>query len=161
MTIAAPRRRPHGNEYRVGSGHRRLKIAREAQPSGCHVAGNKVVEPGLVDRHLAARQALDLRGILIDAGDLDAELREARPGNQPDIPGPDHRYAHERGLLFRMITNAQMSLKLPDHLNEVIVNVEYSTTAANLLFRHCGRDELTTLVPHKGSVQPLVARMAD
>src|SRR5437868_1020935 len=98
MAIAAPRWRPHGNEHRVGSGHRRLEIAGEAQPSGCHVAGNEMVEPGLVDRHLAARQALDLRGILIDAGDLDAELREARPGNQPDIPGPDHRYAHERGL---------------------------------------------------------------
>src|SRR5436190_3564650 len=98
MPVTAPRRRAHGNEHRVGSGHRRLEIAREAQPSGCHVAGNEMVEPGLVDRHLAARQALDLRGILIDAGDLDAELREARPGNQPDIPGPDHRYAHERGL---------------------------------------------------------------
>src|SRR5436190_17895912 len=98
MTIAAPRRRAHGDEHGVGSGHRRLEIAREAQPSGCHVAGNEMVEPGLVDRHLAARQALDLRGILIDAGDLDAELREARPGNQPDIPGPDHRYAHRCDL---------------------------------------------------------------
>src|SRR5436190_15563183 len=95
MAVTAPRWRPHGNEHCVGSGHRRLEIAREAQPSGCHVAGNEVVEPGLVDRHLAARQALDLRSILIDAGDLDAELREARPGNQPDIPGPDHRYAHQ------------------------------------------------------------------
>src|SRR5437660_6203734 len=94
MAVTAPRRRPHGNEHRVGSGHRRLEIAREAQPSGCHVAGDEVVEPRLIDRHLAARQALDFRGILIDAGDLDAELREARPGNQPDIPGPDHRYAH-------------------------------------------------------------------
>src|SRR5881227_3682311 len=98
MAVTAPRRRAHGDEHRVGSGHRRLEIAREAQPSGCHVAGNEMVEPGLVDRHLAARQALDLRGILIDAGDLDAELREARPGNQPDIPRPDHRYAHEREL---------------------------------------------------------------
>src|SRR5213082_2613166 len=95
MAVTEPRRRPHGYEHRVGSGHRRLEITREAQPSGCHVAGNEMVEPGLVDRHLAARQALDLCGILIDAGDLDAELREARPGNQPDIPGPDHRYAHQ------------------------------------------------------------------
>src|SRR5437660_5649433 len=109
MTIAAPRRRAHGNEHRVGSGHRRLEIAREAQPSGCHVAGNEMVEPGLVDRHLAARQALDLRGILIDAGDLDAKLGKARPGNQPDIPGPDHRYAHDVDILSSSIPSGPLS----------------------------------------------------
>src|SRR5437763_13377507 len=110
MPVTAPRRRAHGNEHRVGSGHRRLEIAREAQPSGCHVAGNEMVEPGLVDRHLAARQALDLRGILIDAGDLDAELREACPGDQPDIPGPDHRYAHGSILARTLLVPSDPSI---------------------------------------------------
>src|SRR5437762_11561417 len=112
MAIAAPRWRPHGNEHRVGSGHRRLEIAGEAQPSGCHVAGNGMDEPGLVDRYLAARQALDLRGILIDAGDLDAELREARPGNQHDIPRPDHRDAHARELLLIKLMSTK---RIPDN----------------------------------------------
>src|SRR5262249_26261933 len=46
------------------------------------------------DRYLAARELLDARGVLVDAGDVDAEFRKAGAGYQPDITGTDHGNFH-------------------------------------------------------------------
>src|SRR5204863_9267715 len=81
-----------------GARHGRLQVRRKAQPPRRHVAGNELIEPGLKNWHLATGQALDLGRVLVDAGDVDAELREACPGDQADIACPDHRDSHMREL---------------------------------------------------------------
>ncbi len=98
MAVAATRRRANRDEYRIGAGHRRFEVGREAQPPRRHVAGDQLVETGLVDRHLAARQPFDLSGILVDAGDGHPEFRKARSRDEADIPCPDHRNAHQYEL---------------------------------------------------------------
>ena len=65
------------------------------KPPGLHVGGDQIVEARLVDRHLAALQRRDLAGVLVDAGDVMAEIGKAGPGNEADIAGADHRDAHE------------------------------------------------------------------
>ena len=95
MAVAAPRRRADRDEDRVGLGHRRLQVGGEAQPPGLHVGGDQIVEARLVDRHLAALERRDLAGVLVDAGDVMAEIGKAGPGNEADIAGADHRDAHE------------------------------------------------------------------
>ncbi len=62
----------------------------------------QLVEPGLVDRHLAGAQALDLGGVDVDAPDVAAELGEAGGRHQADVAGADHSdrgalWAHEAG----------------------------------------------------------------
>ena len=44
--------------------------------------------------YLAPEQALDPRGVVVDAGDCVAEVGEAGAGNQPHIAGADHGDAH-------------------------------------------------------------------
>ena len=95
VAVAAPRRRADRDEDRVGLGHRALQIGGEAQPPRAHVGGDQIVEAGLVDRHLAALQRRDLAGVLVDAGDVVAEIGKAGPGNEADIAGADHRDAHQ------------------------------------------------------------------
>ena len=63
-----------------------------------------LLQAGLVDRHLAGAQALDLLGVDVHAPHLAAELGEAGGGDQPDVAGADHadwlsRVAHRRGRL--------------------------------------------------------------
>ena len=94
VTVAAPRRRPDRNEYRVGPIDRGVQIGREAEPPRGGVAGDQLVEAGLEDRDLAALEAFDLAGILVDAGDRYAEFGKARARDQADISRPDHRDAH-------------------------------------------------------------------
>ena len=62
------------------------------------VACDQVVEPRLVDRHLAALERGDLACVLVDAGDLVAEVGKAGPGNEADIAGADHGNAHNPTL---------------------------------------------------------------
>src|SRR6266852_2693421 len=94
MTVTAPRRRPDRDEYSVGPVDRGVEVRREREPARCGVARHQLVEAGLEDRDLALRQAFDLAGILVDAGDRDAEFGKARTRDQADIPCPDHRYPH-------------------------------------------------------------------
>jgi hypothetical protein len=63
----------------VGIGHRPFQIGGEMQPAGFHVLGHKIVQPRLVDRHLAALERRDLAFVLIDAGDVVAEVGKAGP----------------------------------------------------------------------------------
>ena len=57
--------------------------------------GDQRVEPGLEDRDLAAAQGCDLAGILVDAGDLVAEIGKAGAGHQSHIARANHRDSHE------------------------------------------------------------------
>src|SRR5207248_10163825 len=46
------------------------------------------------DREFATPQAVDLAGILVDAGDRYAEFGKACAGDEAHIPCPNHCYAH-------------------------------------------------------------------
>ena len=95
MAVAAPRWGPDGDKDGVRTLHCRPQIGGEAEPPGCPVGGDQLLEAGFEDRHLAALQPRDLLPVLIDANHRHAELGETRPRYQPDIPGPDHRYPHK------------------------------------------------------------------
>jgi hypothetical protein len=74
-------------------------VGREVQAAA--VLRDEVGEAGLVDRDLAALQAVDLRGVDVDAPDVVAELREAGRGHEADVAGADDtdgfaRAGHER-----------------------------------------------------------------
>ncbi len=94
MAVAAARRRTDRDEHRVGRGHRAGEIGREFEPAGARIVGDQVIEAGLVNRHLAARQSRDLRLVLVDANDLMAEIGKTGAGNKADIAGADHGNAH-------------------------------------------------------------------
>ena len=58
MAVAAPRRRADGDEHGIGALRTRLgEVGREGQPALAHVLGDEIVEPRLVDRHLACAAA--------------------------------------------------------------------------------------------------------
>ena len=82
------RRRADGDEQQTRVLERVAQVGREVQPLG--VARQQLLEARLVDRHLAATQALDLLGVDVDAPDVAAELGEAGGGDQADVAGADH-----------------------------------------------------------------------
>jgi hypothetical protein len=83
MAVAAPRRRADRDEHGVGASDRGFEVGGEAEPPGRRIAGDQLVEARFVDRDFAARQALDLVGILVDAADIDAEFGKTRPETRP------------------------------------------------------------------------------
>ena len=95
MTVAAPRRRADGDEDGIRGAHRRRRIGLEKQPRLLRILRNEIVEARLENGDRAGSQRLDLGLILVDAGDHMAEIGEACPGHQSDIPRPDHRNAHD------------------------------------------------------------------
>ena len=65
-------------------------VERRREVQAIAVAGDHLGEPGLVDRHLAAAQLLDLRLVDVDAADVAAELGEPGRRDEPDVAGADH-----------------------------------------------------------------------
>ncbi len=74
MAVAAPAGRADGDEDGIDALHGRGGIGREGQAPGGGVLGDQRVKPGLIDRDDPGLQPFDLRGVLIDADDVDAEL---------------------------------------------------------------------------------------
>jgi hypothetical protein len=99
VAVAATGRRAHGDEHRVGGLDRLGALQREEQPAFADIARDQVIQARLEDRDLALLQALDLAGILVDAGHLVTEVGEARPRHQTHITRANHRYAHRRILI--------------------------------------------------------------
>src|SRR3712207_8738754 len=54
-----------------------------------HVSLDEPVQAGLEDGHHAPVQRVDLRGILVDARHVMAEIGETGSGDEADIAGPD------------------------------------------------------------------------
>src|SRR5580765_5572130 len=83
--IAAPSRRNSGLETTATSASglvsRMMRSTSSPVPTGTHVGGDEIVEPGLIDRHLAAFERRDLAGILVDASHMVAEIGKAGPRN--------------------------------------------------------------------------------
>src|SRR5690606_2357211 len=95
MAVALAGGSADGDEDDIGLGNRTGQVGGEAQPAGRRIPGDDLVEAGLVDRHLAAVEILDLLLDLVDAGDRVAELGKTCPGDEADISGSDNCYAHD------------------------------------------------------------------
>ncbi len=93
MAIAAPRRRADGDEDRLRAAHRR-EIVGKGQPVLPHIGHHQFGKAGLVDRHFAGLQRLDLPGILVDAADLVPEVRKTGARNEAHITRANHRDLH-------------------------------------------------------------------
>jgi hypothetical protein len=91
---AAPRRRPHRDEHRLGVRHRRVEVGGEGQAPGAMVALDQLTEARLVDRDFAGLKAGDPTAVDVDADDGVAEIGQARTGNEADIAGTDHCKLH-------------------------------------------------------------------
>ncbi len=90
----------HRHEQQPSVLERVGELGGEVQALG--VARQQLLQAGLVDRNLAAAQALDLGRVDVHAPHLAAQLGEAGGGHQPDIAGADHSDwllagAHESG----------------------------------------------------------------
>ena len=81
------RRRPDRDVEELRAVDRLLHVERERDPVAA--AREDVVEPGLVDRHLARPQPLDALGHDVAHDDVVAEIREARAGDEADVAGPE------------------------------------------------------------------------
>jgi hypothetical protein len=82
------RRGADGDEQQPRVLERRPQLGGEVQPLA--IASDALVEPGFVDRHLAALELRDLLGVDVDAPDIAAELGEPRGGHEADIAGANH-----------------------------------------------------------------------
>jgi hypothetical protein len=94
VAIAAPRRRSNRDEYRVGACDRRGKVGGKIQTPRLDVGGYQRIEAGFENRDFAPAQACDLAGVLVDAGDLMAKIRETGARDQPYIARANHSNAH-------------------------------------------------------------------
>ena len=71
-----------------------LDVGRELEPTGFGPALDHRLESGLVDRHLAALQPLDLGLIDVDAQHVVARVRETRTRDETHVAGSENRYPH-------------------------------------------------------------------
>ena len=94
MPVAAARRRSHRDEDQLGVADACVEFRGETKALLRDVALDELVQARLVDRHPAFPQPCDLRGVDVDAGHRRAEFGEARPGDETDVPRPNHRYVH-------------------------------------------------------------------
>ena len=58
----------------------------KAQPARGNVAMNHFLQPGFVDRYVAAPQRVDLSLIVVNADNIMANIGEASTSHQTDIP---------------------------------------------------------------------------
>ena len=84
------RRRADGDVEEVRAVDRLLHVERERDPLA--IAREHVVEPRLVDRHLAVAQPLDALGEDVADDDVVAEVGEARAGDEADVAGSEDSY---------------------------------------------------------------------
>jgi hypothetical protein len=106
VPVAAPGGGPHRDEDGVRCRDGRREIGREGEPALRDVAAHQILEARLVDRRAPGLEGLDLRGVLVDAADLVAEIGEAGPGDEADIAGADHRDAHGGSIFLKRRASA-------------------------------------------------------
>ena len=87
------------------------------------VARDQILESGLVKRHLAARQRLDLRSDDLPAVHVVSELREAGRGDEPDPAGTDDAdrlpIGGQSGLVDRAMSIICRSLRFSGSVFEI------------------------------------------
>ena len=92
MTVGALRGADR-EEVHLGIGDDR-KVGRERQAARRELLAQQLVEPGLVERHPAAREHLDLLGVDIHADDRVTERRHAGRVNRAEIAASNNRKLH-------------------------------------------------------------------
>jgi len=133
MAVAAPCRGADGDEHRLGAIHRGGQIGGEAEPPRLHVLLHQLLQPRLVDRHLARLQPGDLARVLVDADHVMAEIRKTDAGHQSDIAGANHRNAH--GMPFPQSPSGRLGAAVVLRLEEYTV----PDRAGNRFFRAARR----------------------
>ena len=86
--------RADGDEEDLARSHRRREVGGEREPLLGHVPGDHLLQPGLVDRDLAAAQGRDLGLIVVHAHHGVAVLGEAGPHHQADVARSHDPDAH-------------------------------------------------------------------
>jgi hypothetical protein len=94
VAVAPPRGRAHGDEHRIGILHRFGGVSGKEQALFLDVAGDEGLEAGLVDRHDAGLELVDLRLVLVHAGDDVAEIGKTGARHEADIARSDNRDTH-------------------------------------------------------------------
>ena len=79
VTVAAPRRRAHGDEHRIRRADRLGGVEGERQPPAADIGRHQIVQAGFEDRDLAPLEALDLGRVLVDADHIMTEVGETGP----------------------------------------------------------------------------------
>jgi hypothetical protein len=82
-------RRADGDENELRPRDSRGQVGRERQPLLAAIPLHQLQETRLVDRQPAFLKSPNLGGVLVDADDFVAGLRETGPRDQPDISGAD------------------------------------------------------------------------
>ena len=82
---------------------RGVDVGGEAQPAGRDVAPDHFRQPGLVDRHAAAVEQVDLGGVDIEAEHVVADLGQAGAADQAHITGTDDGDVHAPTLSEALI----------------------------------------------------------
>src|SRR5215467_14608911 len=91
MPVPATRRGADRDEYSVGTTHRLSQRGGKCQPPLLEVRADDIAEPGLEDWNFACVQSRNLGAILIDAGDLMAEIHDTSARNEAHVTSADHR----------------------------------------------------------------------
>ncbi len=84
-------RRLHAEEDELGVARGRRRADDEAEPPGAQALGDERGQPLLEDRDLTLREGADAGVVDVGAHDVVPEVREARRGGEPDVPGTDDR----------------------------------------------------------------------
>jgi hypothetical protein len=93
-----PGRRPHGDEDREAGFDGLSQIGGEGQPSLRQSFPDQFGQARFVNRDVAFFQQGDAALILVHAGHLDPEFREAGPRHQADVARPDDTDVHASSL---------------------------------------------------------------
>src|SRR5215217_6207662 len=94
MAVATAGWRTDGDEDRLRVAHARRDVRGEGEPPAGDVALDEAVETRLEDRHRAGFERVDLALVLVDAGHVVSEVRQAGSRDETDIAGADYRNAH-------------------------------------------------------------------
>ena len=100
MPVPAPGGRSNRDEHGIRIGDSRPEFGCEMQPAGRDVACHKVLEARLIDRHHTRSDAVDLAGILVDTGDVEAEFGKTGARHKTDITGSNNCQLHMHLLRF-------------------------------------------------------------
>ena len=118
MAVTAAAGRAHGDEDCVGALDALGKAGGEGQAPGGDIRSDEFGKAGLVDRHYAIVQAIDLRLVLVDADHVVAEIGETGARHQADIARTHHCDLHE--FLSRLISSAIERIEKHDALHSLI-----------------------------------------
>ena len=93
IDLIAGKRCSHGDDREVGVEHGFAQVRGRAEPV-IEIPAQKVFESGLMNRRLAAVDAIDFGLVHVHANDSVPFFGEANTRDQPDITATDDRYLH-------------------------------------------------------------------